>query len=81
MNESTIWAYYVPGGKYSVSNIGDSMAQLSIYAGTAKKDGRDVYTESTRPVLLLAGKSNEIEVPDGWFIILSEKAKVSLTRE
>ena len=79
MQENLV-VYYVPAGTYTVKNLGDRPAQVSVYAGTRKGDnGYDEYTETGDVVQLGAGDTAEITVPDGWFVEIQEPAHISLT--
>lgn len=79
--EEHLIVYYVPGGKYTVKNLGDYRTQINVYEGIAKnaETGYDEYTNTGNIVMLDAGAEDDLEVPDGWFIELHEPDHISLT--
>lgn len=79
--EESFYVYYVPAGTYEVTNKGDYMTQVSVYEGFAKNEetGYDEYTNMGEIVMLDVGKTDTIEVPDGWFIEIQEPTHISMT--
>ena len=78
--QENIIVYYVPAGLYSVQNLGDKPTQVSVYAGTQKgENGYDEYTEVGDVVVIEANATNEVTVPEGWFIEIQEPAHIKLT--
>lgn len=79
--EESFYVYYVPAGTYEVTNEGKYMTQVNVYEGFARNDetGYDEYTATGDIKLIDSGKTDTIEVPDGWFIEIQEPAHISLT--
>ena len=79
--EEHLIVYYLPAGKYTVKNLGEYKTQVSVYEGFEKntETGYDEYTNTGDIVLLDVDGTDEIEVPDGWFIEIHEPTHISLT--
>lgn len=78
--EESFYAYYVPGGTYEVTNKGDYMTQVTVYEGFSRNEetGYDDYTNIGDALTLDIGKTDTIEIPDGWFIEIHEPAHITL---
>ncbi|NPD32711.1 hypothetical protein HLV35_05425 [Eggerthellaceae bacterium zg-997] len=80
MNEERLIVYYVPGGTYSVKNIGKYGTQVTVYEGVRKGDNGDEYTSvSGSPAVIMPGRSADVVVPEGWFIEIKEPSHIELT--
>lgn len=73
-------AFFVPVGKYSVENIGSHMTQVSIYSRetTVNDDGIEEPAASNC-VLIDAGNTAEIEIPEDFYIYISDPTEIALT--
>lgn len=80
--EESFYVYYVPGGSYEVTNEGNYMAQVSVYEGFSQNEetGYDEYTNSGDILTLDTGKTDIIEILDGWFIEIQEPTHISLVK-
>ena len=78
--EEHLIVYYLPAGTYTVTNLGEYRTQVSVYEGFAKNDetGYDEYTNTGDIVLLDVDGTDEIEIPEGWFIEIHEPTHISL---
>lgn len=70
-------AYHIPAGVYMVKNKNENNAgQVSVYSGGPEKNGEweeFVADENcSRPLVLMAGETKELEIKDGQFLILSD---------
>lgn len=78
--EEKFFAYYVPAGTYDVKNLDSRPTQVSVYEGFKKGDnGYDEYTATGDIVVIKAGETGTVNVPDGWFIEIHEPAHIALT--
>ena len=79
--EERQFVYYLPGGKYMVKNIGSYPTQVTVYEAIFHnyETGWDEYTQAGDIVLLKVGESNEINIPNGWFIEIHEPTHIELT--
>ena len=82
MNDETFYAYYLPGGVYSVTNAGEYPAQVSVYEGILRnfETGFDEYSATGGALRLEVGESGEIAIPDGWFVEIHEPTKAAFVR-
>ena len=82
MNKETFYAYYLPGGVYSVTNAGEYPAQVSVYEGIQwnAETGFDEYSADGGALRLEVGESGEITIPDGWFVEIREPDKAAFVR-
>ena len=82
MNDETFYAYYLPGGVYSVTNAGEYPAQVSVYEGIQRdfETGFDEYSATGDVLRLEVGESGEIAIPDGWFVEIHEPDKAAFVR-
>lgn len=78
--EEHLVVYYLPAGNYTVKNLGEKRAQVSVYEGFARNDetGYDDYTNVGDIVVLGVGGSGEINIPEGWFVEIHEPTHISL---
>lgn len=78
--EESFYVYYIPGGTYEVTNDGEYMTQISVYESFSKnkETGYDEYTNTGDILALDVGKTDTIEIPDGWFIEIQEPTHISL---
>lgn len=78
--EERLVIYYVPAGTYSVENLGRYRTQVNVYEGTKQgENGYDEYTSTGDILVLDAGKTGDITVPEGWFIEIHEPDHIALT--
>ena len=78
--EEKLIVYYVPAGAYQVENLGSYRTQVNVYEGVRKGDnGYDEYTNTGDILMLDAGQTGELKVPEGWFIEIQEPTHISLT--
>ena len=82
MNDETFYAYYLPGGVYSVTNAGEYPTQVSVYEGIQRnfETGFDEYSATGGALRLEVGESGEITIPDGWFAEIHEPTKAAFVR-
>ena len=89
MNEGTDfpdtnYCYFVPAGKYQVTNIGDHPTQVDVNKNEKSTetdaDGNkyEVWAECT-PYLLDVGETKEITISEGYFIEIEEPTHLLLT--
>ena len=78
--ELTRLVYYVPAGKYSVKNAGGYMTQVSVYstATTVNDDGIEEPADY-KVTMIDAGNTEEIEIPEDYYIYISEPTEIELT--
>lgn len=77
--EETTLVYYVPAGSYSVTNKGDYRTQVSVYEGVAtNEDGWEEPANVGDIILLDAGQTGSITVPDGYYVDIIEPAHIEL---
>lgn len=80
--EEKLVVYYVPAGTYSVENLGRYRTQVNVYESEGIKHGEngyDEYTGGSNILVLDAGKTGDITVPEGWFIEIHEPDHIALT--
>lgn len=79
--EETFYAYYVPSGKYLVTNIGDFFAQVGSYTNETKVTD-DGWEEPVNCIVitLKAGESKELNVPTGYHIDISGKTHITMKK-
>lgn len=72
--------YYLPAGDYSVKNVGDYRTQVSVYEGVqTNEDGWEEPANTGDVLLLDAGQTGDLNVPDGWYIEIHEPTHIELT--
>lgn len=81
--EETFYAYYIPEGTYTVTNVGEYMSQLSVYSNeTVITDAGWEEPESTGDVKSLdVGESDTITVEEGQHVEIMEPAEFELARQ
>jgi len=78
MPDNTI-GYFVPTGKYEVTNKGDYPTQVNIYKNEkhVTEEGWEEWADGN-VVLIKVGESAEIEVHDGYFVNVDAPAHIEL---
>lgn len=78
--EETTLVYYVPAGKYQVTNIGNYLVQVNVYEGVVVTEyGWEEPANSAGKALVLEkGETGEITVPEGYYVDIIEPDKVQL---
>ena len=72
--------YYLPAGDYSVKNVGDYRTQASVYEGVqTNEDGWEEPANTGDILMLDAGQTGDLNVPDGWYIEIQEPTHIELT--
>ncbi|MDD5806976.1 MAG: hypothetical protein PUD02_06570 [Eggerthellales bacterium] len=78
--EEALIVYYLPAGDYTVKNVGEYRTQVTVYKGVKKGDnGYDEYTKTGDIVMLDPDQTDDINIPDGWFIEIQEPTHIELT--
>lgn len=74
--EETVYAYYVPTGQYTVTNIGEHTSQINVYSNetTTTDAGWKEVSESFDVKRLNVGESAEIDVGDNQHIEIAESS-------
>lgn len=78
MPDNTI-GYFVPTGKYEVTNKGDYPTQVNVYKNEkhVTEEGWEEWADGN-VVLIKVGESAEIEVQDGYFVNVDAPAHIEL---
>ena len=78
MPDKTI-GYFVPEGKYEVTNKGDYPTQVNVYKNEkhVTEEGWEEWADGN-VVLIKVGESAEIEVQDGYFVNVDAPAHIEL---
>ena len=74
--------FVIPAGTYKVDNLDSKYAtQVTAYSKeTMYEDGVEYPAESA-PILVFAGEAKTLEVPEGWWVYITEPAHVLLTEQ
>lgn len=80
--EEFITYYNFPAGDYIVENLGDNATQFSIHEGLVNKEtGYNEYDGTGDVVMVNKGESKDINIPDGWCIVVTEPAHIRFTKK
>ncbi len=81
--EENFYAYYIPAGTYTVTNVGKYMDQINVYSDQIKKseDGWDEPAEVYVVKMIDVNKSEVITVENGQHIEIAEPAHLKFEQQ
>lgn len=79
--EESVYAYYVPYGKYIVKNVGDYPTQVNAYSDeiATNESGLEEPAECS-VITLQVGEEKELIVPEGWHIEITEPTAIQMQK-
>lgn len=77
--EETRVIFNVPAGKYDARNVGKNRAQVNVYSNAEVEQGESMEPADGKATLIEPGETQEIEVPEGYYIYIVQPDKIELT--
>lgn len=81
--EENFYAYYVPAGKYTVTNVGDYMSQFNVYSDeiVVNDAGWEEVAEAYFVKLIDVDKNETVTIEEGQHIEIAEPAHFKLEQQ
>ena len=81
--EENFYAYYIPAGKYTVTNVGNYMSQLNVYSDETviNEDGWEEVAESYFNKIIDVNKSDTITIEEGQHIEIAEPSQFKFEKK
>ena len=81
--EENFYAFYVPAGTYTVTNVGEYMSQINVYSDEIQKteEGWDEPAEAFFVKLLDVNKSETVTIEEGQHVEIAEPANFKFEQQ